>query len=224
LRSVFAPALERQEFWHEVLSKYEGQKVGLNWSGNVKFSRDEYRSIPLETFLPLSEVAGVQLISLQQVNGLDQIEPLQESWNLLQPGAEYQSEAGSFSEAAALIQNLDLVITSDTATAHLAGSLGVPVWVLVSQLPEWRWLLDRTDSPWYPTAHLFRQENWGSGSRSSTKSKPNLNADFSRLDSVFVQNPKMRNKPLIVFEIACHAAKALSGLSICLPVICSNCA
>lgn len=154
-------ASERQQFWHDVLSNYEGKKVGLNWSGNAKFSRDEYRSIPLETFLPLSEVAGVQLVSLQQVNGLDQIEPLKESWNLLQPGAEYQSEAGSFSEAAALIQNLDLVITSDTATAHLAGSLGIPVWVLVSQLPEWRWLLDRTDSPWYPTARLFRQEKLG---------------------------------------------------------------
>tara|TARA_R110002095_G_scaffold2261_2_gene9441 strand:+ start:4143 stop:5918 length:1776 start_codon:yes stop_codon:yes gene_type:complete len=155
------PDPERQLYWHDTLSKYEGKKVGLNWCGNLKFSRNEFRSVPLQTFLPLKEVDGVQLVSLQQVNGLEQIEPLKESWNLLQPGSEYQTEAGSFREAAALIQNLDLVITTDTAIAHLAGSLGVPVWILISKIPDWRWLLDRTDNPWYPTARLFRQEKLG---------------------------------------------------------------
>lgn len=155
------PPVERQQYWHDFLSGSEGKKIGLNWSGNLNFPKDEFRSIPLETFLPLGEVPGVQLVSLQQVNGLDQIAPLQASWNLLQPGAEYQAETGNFTEVAALIQNLDLVITSDTAVAHLAGCLGVPVWILVSRLPEWRWLLDRTDSPWYPTARLFRQTHLG---------------------------------------------------------------
>ncbi|QDT40530.1 lipoprotein NlpI [Gimesia alba] len=155
------PPVERQQSWHDFLSGYAGKKIGLNWSGNLNFPKDEFRSIPLETFLPLGELPGVQLVSLQQVNGLDQIEALQASWNLLQPGAEYGAETGNFTEVAALIQNLDLVITSDTAVAHLAGCLGVPVWILVSQLPEWRWLLDRTDSPWYPTARLFRQTQLG---------------------------------------------------------------
>ncbi|QDV48682.1 tetratricopeptide repeat protein [Gimesia fumaroli] len=157
----FVPPAERRQYWHDVLSEYEGKKIGLNWSGNLNFPKDEFRSIPLETFLPLGKVPGIQLVSLQQVNGLDQIAPLQTSWNLLQPGAEYEAETGNFTEVAALIQNLDLVITSDTAVAHLAGCLGVPVWILVSQLPEWRWLLDRTDSPWYPTARLFRQADLG---------------------------------------------------------------
>ncbi len=155
------PGSDRQQYWSDVLAKQEGKKVGFNWNGNIKFSRDHFRSVPLESFLPLGEVKGVQLVSLQQVNGLEQIEPLKTLWDLFEPGAEYEAETGSFMEAAALIQNMDLVITSDTATAHLAGSLGVPVWILVSQMPEWRWMLERTDSPWYPTARLFRQETLG---------------------------------------------------------------
>lgn len=157
----FTPTMERQEYWQQALSKLEGKKVGLNWCGNPDFPKNEFRSISLQTFLPLRDVNGIQLVSLQQVNGLEQIEPLKTSWNLWQPGAEYQAEVGSFIETAALIQNLDLVITCDTAIAHLAGSLGVPVWVLLSPLPEWRWLLNRTDSPWYPTARLFRQNQLG---------------------------------------------------------------
>lgn len=152
---------ERQAYWKDMLSKQEGIKVGLNWSGNLLFPKDEFRSIPLSSFVPLDEVAGAQLVSLQQVNGLDQIAPLTDSWDLWQPGPEYQAEVGDFMEAAALIQNLDLVITTDTAVAHLAGGLGVPVWILVSRLPEWRWLRERTDSPWYPSARLFRQSELG---------------------------------------------------------------
>lgn len=155
------PPLERQQYWQDFLSAYEGKKVGLNWSGNLNFPKNEFRSLPLQAFLPLNEVPGVQLISLQQVNGLEQIEPLSGAWNLLQPGADYRAETGDFIEVAALIQNLDLVITADTAVAHLAGCLGVPVWILVSQLPEWRWFLNRSDSPWYPTARLFRQNHLG---------------------------------------------------------------
>ncbi|MCA9014364.1 MAG: tetratricopeptide repeat protein [Planctomycetaceae bacterium] len=155
------PPAQRQQYWRDFLAEYAGKKVGLNWSGNLNFPKNEFRSIPLRDFLPLSEVSGIQLVSLQQVNGLEQIAPLETSWNLLQPGADFKTETGDFVEVAALIQSLDLVITSDTAVAHLAGCLGVPVWILVSQLPEWRWFLHRTDSPWYPTARLFRQKNLG---------------------------------------------------------------
>lgn len=158
---ILVPTQERQEYWSNVLSGIVGKKVGINWSGNVNFPKNELRSVPLETFMPLAELEGMQLVSLQQVNGLEQIETLKMSGNLWQPDAEYQAEKGSFTEAAALIQNLDLVITSDTAIAHLAGSLGIPVWILISQLPEWRWFLNRSDSPWYPTARLFRQAHLG---------------------------------------------------------------
>lgn len=158
---ILVPTQERQEYWSNVLAGIVGKKVGINWSGNVNFPKNELRSVPLETFMPLAELEGMQLVSLQQVNGLEQIETLKMSGNLWQPDAEYQAEKGSFTEAAALIQNLDLVITSDTAIAHLAGSLGIPVWILISQLPEWRWFLNRSDSPWYPTARLFRQAHLG---------------------------------------------------------------
>jgi len=155
------PPADRQEYWSRMLSELPGIKVGLNWCGNQSFPKNELRSISLESFLPLGELEGIQLISLQQVNGREQIEPLEKEWILWQPGPEYRAETGDFSETAALMQNLDLVITTDTAVAHLAGALGVPVWILVSRLPEWRWLLERSDSPWYPTARLFRQAELG---------------------------------------------------------------
>ncbi|QDV15955.1 photosystem I assembly protein Ycf3 [Gimesia panareensis] len=158
---LFQPAEDRLAYWKEVLSQLEGKKVGLNWSGNLQFPRDQFRSVPLKSMLPLSDVAGVQLVSVQQVNGLDQLAALENDWKLWQPGPEYQAKTGDFGEAAALIGSLDLLITADTSYAHLAGGLGVPVWVLVSRLPEWRWLLERTDSPWYPTARLFRQTQLG---------------------------------------------------------------
>ncbi len=157
----FTPPEERLQHWRSVLSELSGLKVGLNWSGNQSFPKNELRSIPLKELLPFGALQGVQLISLQQVNGLEQIDALQSEWNLWQPGPEYRAATGDFSECAALIRNLDLVITTDTAVAHLAGSLGVPVWILVSRLPEWRWLLERSDSPWYPTARLFRQAELG---------------------------------------------------------------
>lgn len=158
---LFQPAEDRLAYWSEVLSQLEGKKIGLNWSGNLQFPRDQFRSVPLKSMLPLQDVAGVQLVSVQQVNGLDQLAALENDWNLWQPGPEYQAKTGDFGEAAALIGSLDLLITADTSYAHLAGGLGVPVWVLVSRLPEWRWLLERTDSPWYPTARLFRQARLG---------------------------------------------------------------
>jgi tetratricopeptide (TPR) repeat protein len=176
---LFQPAAERQAYWREVLSALPGKKVGLNWSGNLQFPRDVFRSIPLQSFLPLQEVAGVQLMSVQQVNGLDQLAALEDDWDLWQPGAEYQAETGDFEEAAALISNLDLLITTDTAYAHLAGGLGVPVWILVSRLPEWRWLLERSDSPWYPSARLFRQSELGEWEPVLQEVKAALEQEFS---------------------------------------------
>jgi len=143
--------------WRTALAGVAGLKVGIAWQGNRAFYSDRFRSIPLAEYLPLAAVPGVRLISLQKTDGVDQIEPVADRFNFVPLGAELDTTSGTFMDTAALMMNLDLVITSDTAIAHLAGGLGVPVWVALSVAPDWRFLLERSDSPWYPTMRLFRQ-------------------------------------------------------------------
>ncbi len=127
-------------------------RVGLVWSGNPDHNNDHNRSIALKTLLPLLDVEA-RFVSLQKnVRPGDQV-VLGERNDILDAGPELLS----FADTAALIAALDLVISVDTSVAHLTGSLGKPVWILLPYLPDWRWLLQRTDSPWYPTARLFRQ-------------------------------------------------------------------
>jgi len=99
----------------------------------------------------------VQLISLQRGHGSDQL-PANPQLNLLQPFDPNDTTAEALLDTAALMKNLDLVISVDSAIAHLAGALAVPVWVATPLAPDWRWLLDRNDTPWYPTMKLFRQK------------------------------------------------------------------
>ncbi len=133
-----------------------GFKVGLCWQGSPTFKNDEFRSIPLATFAPLAQVPGVTFVSLQKGPGEEQIEPNRAALPL-QVIPDLDRDA-TFVDTAAILQHLDLLITSDTATAHLAGALGRPVWVLVSVGGDWRWLTNRSDSPWYPSMRLFRQK------------------------------------------------------------------
>jgi tetratricopeptide (TPR) repeat protein len=127
-------------------------RVGLVWSGNPVHNNDRNRSMPLESLLPLLDVKA-QFVSLQKdVRACDEA-LLRERNDILQVGAELRS----FVDTAALIEHLDLVISVDTSVAHLTGALGRPVWIFLPYVPDWRWLLDREDSPWYPTARLFRQ-------------------------------------------------------------------
>jgi tetratricopeptide (TPR) repeat protein len=149
------PALVEQ--WRKRLSQLDGFKIGISWQGNPKFRGDNFRSIPLRYFAPLAQVPGVHLISVQKGVGTEQLAEFRK----LFPVMDLASELGDFADTAAVLKNLDLVITSDTAVAHLAGALGVPVWVALSIAPDWRWLLDRADCPWYPTMRLFRQKAFG---------------------------------------------------------------
>lgn len=130
--------------------------VGIAWQGSSKYRRDRYRSIPLKEFAPLSDLAGVQLVSLQKGPGVEQLAEV--NFPVLDLGNDLDQAGGAFLDTAAVMKCLDLVITSDTALAHLAGALGVPVWLALPLVPDWRWLLERSDSPWYPTMRLFRQE------------------------------------------------------------------
>jgi len=135
--------------------------VGIAWQGTPAFRYDRQRSIPLTRFAPLAQVEGVQLINLQKGPGADQLSALAGQFPVLDLGSSVDEGSGPFMDTAAIIKNLDLVISSDTAVPHLAGALGVPVWVALPLVPDWRWMLKREDSPWYPTMRLFRQTRFG---------------------------------------------------------------
>ena len=114
-------------------------------------------------YLALARLPGVRLISLQKQHGLDQLIRLSADTKIETLGEDFDSGPDAFIDTAAVMENLDLIITSDTSIAHLAGALGRSTWVALRHVPDWRWLLDREDSPWYPTMRLFRQserDNW----------------------------------------------------------------
>ena len=143
--------------WRERLDAHRGFKVGIAWQGSTHYNADNYRSIPLRHFAPLAEVAGVQLFSLQTGEGSEQLAELAGEFPVTDFGPEFDRTSGPFMDTAAVMKSLDLVISSDTAIVHLAGALGVPVWMMLTSSADWRWLDRRSDSPWYPTMRLFRQ-------------------------------------------------------------------
>jgi tetratricopeptide (TPR) repeat protein len=136
---------------------HHGFKIGIAWQGKPDSMLDRGRSIALAEFVPLSWLPGVRLISLQKNHGLDQLASLPAGTNVEILSDEFDSGPDAFIDTAAVMANLDLIITSDTSIAHLAGALGRPTWVVLSYVPDWRWLLDQEDCPWYPTMRLFRQ-------------------------------------------------------------------
>ncbi len=145
------PALVRA--WQERLADDgNGPRVGITWSGNPSHANDRNRSIALASFRDIA-VEDCRFVGLQpQVRASDRIEL--DAWTgMFDAGPLLQS----FADTAALLQALDLVIAVDTSVAHLAGALGRPVWILLPYSPDWRWMLDRRDSPWYPSARLYRQ-------------------------------------------------------------------
>lgn len=144
--------------WSERLASAGGGfRVGLAWAGNPNHKDDRKRSCSLVDLAPLAEVPGVTFYSLQKGGAADEVMHPPAGMHLvnLDPHLE------SFLDTAAVIMNLDLVIAVDTAVAHLAGALGRPVWTMLPTGPDWRWLLDRDDSPWYPSMRLFRQTTAG---------------------------------------------------------------
>ncbi|HYE52388.1 MAG TPA: FkbM family methyltransferase [Azospirillaceae bacterium] len=136
-------------------------RVGIAWQGKPGTLIDHGRSFPLAALEPLSHIPGVQLVSLQKTHGLDQLDALPWKDKVHTLGPDFDTGGGAFLDTAAVMANLDLVVTSDTSIAHLAGALGRPTWVALKQVPDWRWMLDRADSPWYPTMRLFRQQQDG---------------------------------------------------------------
>ena len=147
---------ECKQRWQQRLQD-DNLKVGLVWSGNLENLSLRHRSIELAELAPFLDVPGVSLYSLQYGATGKQLADIPDNMTVHDLG----DEVADFAELAAATTNLDLVITVDTAMAHLAGALGCPTWVMISYPPDWRWLLDRDDSPWYPGMRLFRQEHSG---------------------------------------------------------------
>ncbi len=140
--------------WKRRLGVRDRPRIGLAWSGRPTHKNDHNRSIDLAVFLHILAGLNATFVSLQRdVRAADGV-ALRERGDIIHFGDELKD----FSDTAALIANLDLVVAVDTSVAHLAGALAKPVWVLLPFNPDWRWLLDRDDSPWYPTARLFRQD------------------------------------------------------------------
>ena len=151
------PDPEKQSKWRKRLEKDDKLLVGIAWRGNSRHKNDRNRSIPFELLRGLLEIDQIRWVILQKP--LENKEVLQ--LKQLAHCVVVSDELIDFDETAAVTAELDLMISVDTAVAHLAGALGKPVWVLLPYVPDWRWLLDREGSPWYPSARLFRQPKIG---------------------------------------------------------------
>jgi hypothetical protein len=146
----------RREIWRARLGLNRTRpRIGLAWAGGARYRRDRLRSIPFPLLLPLLRIEGVDFYSLQVAT--DPPSPLPDTPSLI----DHTKHLENFADTAAFISELDLVISADTAVAHLAGALARPVWTLLSHVPDWRWGLDGEKTPWYPTMRLFRQPTFG---------------------------------------------------------------
>jgi tetratricopeptide (TPR) repeat protein len=155
---------ERAAKWLERLRTLPGLRVGLAWQGNLLVEKLVWargRSMPLAALEPLAQVPGVSLVSLQKGPGREQLRDVPFADRILDLSTDLDTGEDAFLDTAAVMAGLDLIISCDTAIAHLAGALARPVWTALTVSPEWRWLLERGDSPWYPTMRLFRQPTDG---------------------------------------------------------------
>jgi len=134
----------------------EGFKIAISWQGS-DLGASIGRTFPLSAFLKLSHIEGVRLISLQKNRGSEQVVPLRDQMPVETLPDDFDGGDEAFMDSAAVLNCVDLFITCDTALAHLAGALGVKTWLLLKNIPDWRWMLGRQDSPWYPSIRLFRQ-------------------------------------------------------------------
>ena len=156
----------RSHHWREAIAS-DGLRIGITWQGAQWHNGVEIvgRAVPLRAFCPLSQIPGIRLVSLQKNYGIEQLAALPNDMKVETLGEDFDVGPDAFADTAAVMQHCDLMISCDTSIAHLAGALGRPIWIALKYVPEWRWGIDRSDSPWYPSARLFRQAengNWDS--------------------------------------------------------------
>jgi tetratricopeptide (TPR) repeat protein len=151
---------DRKARWRGKLGSH-GFRIGIIWQGRPGTTIDLGRSPPLAEFGPLAAIPGVRLISLQKADGLEQLSGLPDSMAVETLGEDFDQSSGAFRDTVAVFSSLDLVISSDTAVAHLAGTFGIPVWMSTMYVPDWRWLFHGDSTPWYPSMRLYRQPSLG---------------------------------------------------------------
>ncbi len=159
-RYIF-PEPQLIEKWKQVLCRKPGLRVGISWQGRPGTEIDRGRSVPLAMFSALRDVSGVRFISLQKFAGAEQLCSNDACGFIEKIEEDFDVGADAFIDTAAIMANLDLVITTDTAIAHLAGAVGCPTWILLKHIPDWRWQLGSRETLWYPGARLFRQSAMG---------------------------------------------------------------
>jgi tetratricopeptide (TPR) repeat protein len=197
--------------WKEKLSRDPNFKVGICWQGNSEYSTPFLRavvaakSMPLNTFAPLAQVPGVSFYSLQKITGENQLNDL--GFELKTFDGDFDKSHGRFMDTAAVIRNLDLVISIDTSICHFAAGLGIETWTLLPNPPDWRWMLDREDTPWYPNMRLFRQPEPGDWATVIQQVKVELNKKVHGADNV-------TSTPSYTQEVLSELFDALIKLSI----------
>jgi tetratricopeptide (TPR) repeat protein len=164
--------------WAARLPPSGQRKIGIVWAGNASYTKDRIRSLHLSTLAPLAQVPGVQFFNLQKGPPAAQLADSPRGLHLI----DFAPELTDFADTAALIANMDLVVTSDTSVVHLAGAIGKPVWVMLPFSADWRWMLSRNDTPWYPTMRLFRQSTPGDWTGVIDRVAEALRADVSFTD------------------------------------------
>ncbi|MDZ4781804.1 MAG: tetratricopeptide repeat protein [Planctomycetia bacterium] len=147
--------------WRGELNDGATIRIGINWQGNPRYRGDRQRSIPLIYFSTLAKIPNVRLFGLQKNHGREQLADVAGSFSVVDLGPRLDEGTGAFMDTAAVVTSLDLIVTSDTAFAHLCGGLGAPTWLALPFAADWRWLQHTEESPWYPTMQLFRQPRFG---------------------------------------------------------------
>ena len=154
--------------WKQKLAKDKNFKIGICWQGNDNYATPLLRatvaqkSVHPKEFAPICQLPGVSLYSLQKTTGTDQLKELPNGMHIITFDGDFDQSNGRFMDTAAVIKNLDLVITVDTSISHLSSGLGTPTWIMLPNPSDWRWMMDRNDSPWYPNVtRLFKQPTPG---------------------------------------------------------------
>lgn len=150
------------DYWnHWLATNTKGKRIGINWQGNPDHHADVYRSMPLETLAPLATLSDTTLVNLQFGHGSEQLSTCTFSNRIVRLPTPLDQSGGAFMDTAAIVASLDVIVTTDTAIAHLAGALGKPVLLMLGKVPDWRWLTTGESTPWYPSMKLIRQTQLG---------------------------------------------------------------